>query len=327
MKSKRLCAAALILSILGGLTGCQLAKEDGTANAEKDRFIGVYITTEHLDLFDMESYLEDNLNTIMKGGNTVVNADDSVKYQNRLYAVLEDEALTNESTGEISRRQRFVFTDVEGFGYYAPLMYESETESSYISSEVDEGISDGHTHVSSGDEEERIELTGTVYVCPDFGESVEIYCNPVYQTTDGRVYLQAGNGMSFSNNGGEGVNMSTKREETVTLTEDGKEKSYTTIVEIAVETVYTPEKIVVLQMDAAGLLLDSQEYIPGQLPDEIEPLQGTEYLIVETHKTDSAGEETVFRELIDQEETGFETLYAKENGICVEDYTRVLWEK
>ena len=55
----------VLLLLLTLMCGCQLAKEDlSSENMQRDRLIGVFITLEHLDLFDDERYLEDNLNSI-----------------------------------------------------------------------------------------------------------------------------------------------------------------------------------------------------------------------------------------------------------------------
>ena len=78
----------LVLAMTMFLTGCQLAvetvNEQGMHNS--DQLVGVVVTTEYLDLFDMEGYLEDNLGSIMAGKNP-----DQSDYQGRLYAQEEVE--------------------------------------------------------------------------------------------------------------------------------------------------------------------------------------------------------------------------------------------
>lgn len=76
--------AAFILGATGAVT---FAKDEPTENsdsASKDRLIGVFITTEHLDLFDFESYFQDNANKVLSGGE--ISSSDSAPFQGRLYA-------------------------------------------------------------------------------------------------------------------------------------------------------------------------------------------------------------------------------------------------
>ena len=54
----------LILIFVLSLSGCQLARTD--LESTGDRLVGVLVTEEYLDLFDMEAYLNDNLN-VFKG--------------------------------------------------------------------------------------------------------------------------------------------------------------------------------------------------------------------------------------------------------------------
>ena len=57
-------ACVLVVSFVLGVTGAvTFAKDESTDNADgasKDRLIGVFITTEYLDLFDFDSYFQDN---------------------------------------------------------------------------------------------------------------------------------------------------------------------------------------------------------------------------------------------------------------------------
>ena len=57
------------------LSGCQLAKEETELQQEKDKLIGVYVTTEYVDTFDFEGFMEDNLEDIMKGEEMFVEQD------------------------------------------------------------------------------------------------------------------------------------------------------------------------------------------------------------------------------------------------------------
>ncbi len=307
------------------LSGCQLAKEEAELKQEKDKLIGVYITADYVDTFDFERYMEENIGDIMNGGEVVIEGDEQNAYQNRIYATVVEEVDTDEVSGETITHQRYKFEDLEGMGYYAPLMYEEELSNTYVAIESDAGICDAKSHITGTDAGDMIQLEGTIYLCPNEEDRVEIYCNPVYQCPDGRVYLVSGQGMSFSG-GGEGGSMSHKVEDKVTVNENGEEKNYVNSVEIHVKTTYAPEKIIIIQMDASGNKLDYQEYVPGKLPEEIKPLADTEYFIIETYKPDSTGESIVTREMVGKEETFFQTLYVGERKVCEQDWTNIKWE-
>lgn len=307
------------------LTGCQLAKEEPALAQEKDKLIGVYITAESVDTFDFERYFEDNIGDIMNGGEVVIEGDEQSAYQNRIYATIVESVSVDEVSGEKLTHQSYKFRDLEGIGYYSPVCYETEAGNAYVAIESDPGICDAKSHITGTDAGDMIELEGTIYICPDEEGLVGVYCNPVYQCPDGSVYLVSGHGMSFSGSG-EGGSMSHKLEDKVTVNENGEEKTYVNSVEIKVETVFAPTKIVVLQMDKTGNKVDTQEYEPGKLPEEVKPLADTEYFIIETHKPDAAGENIVTRKMVGKEETFFQTLYAGERKVCEQTMTVIKWE-
>lgn len=307
------------------LTGCQLAKEDAVLTQEKDKLIGVYVTKEYVDTFDFEHYFEENIGDIMNDGGGFIEGDEQSSYQNRIYATIVDEVSVDEVSGEKITHQSYKFKDLEGMGYYSPVCYETEEGNAYVAIESDPGICDAKSHITGTDAGDMIELEGTIYVCPNEEEVVGVYCNPVYQCPDGRVYLVPGQGMSCSG-GGEGASMSHKLEDKVTHKENGEEKTYVNSVEIKVETVFEPTKIVVLQMDEAGNKLDSQTYQPGKLPEEIKPFADTEYFIVETYKLDAAGENIVSRKMTGRDETFFQTLYVGDKRFCEQIMTGIEWE-
>lgn len=313
---------AMMSAIL--LAGCQLAKEEAELQQERDKLIGVYMTTDYVDTFDFERYMEENIGDIMNGGEVSIDSDEQNAYQNRIYATIVEEVSTDEVSGETITHQSYKFEDLEGMGYYAPRMYEEELSNTYVAIESDAGICDAKSHITGTDAGEMIQLEGTIYLCPNEEDRVEIYCNPVYQCPDGRVYLVSGQGMSFSG-GGEGASMSHKVEDKVTVKENEEEKTYVNSVEIHVKTTYAPEKIIVMQMDASGNKIDTQEYVPGKLPEEIKPLADTEYLILETYTLNASGASSVTRKMVSKEETFFQTLYVGERKVCEQDWTDIKW--
>ena len=46
--------------IILALTGCQLALDSADGAVDEDRLVGIFLSTEYLDLFDFEGYMNDN---------------------------------------------------------------------------------------------------------------------------------------------------------------------------------------------------------------------------------------------------------------------------
>ena len=89
-------AGVVISALILGSTGVvSLAKNEESLEADvqqKDRLIGIFVTTEYLDLFDFEGYLNENMNKVLSGGE--ISQADSAKYEGRLYADLVEKTLT-----------------------------------------------------------------------------------------------------------------------------------------------------------------------------------------------------------------------------------------
>ena len=200
MKYKIVCVIRTLFIVVT-FSGCQLAREDLAQTKESDNLIGVFVTYEHLDLFDMESYLNDNISKFSKGGNVEINGVDD-KYNNRLYATLVQEEKTAMG-GEKYTNSQYMFEGLEGISMFSPKITDPITGDSYISSGASDGISDCKSHYNGGDNEEGIELEGTIYVASG-AMSDAIYINPVYQSEDGKVYLQSGQGFIATGDNGEG---------------------------------------------------------------------------------------------------------------------------
>ncbi|MEG2037887.1 MAG: hypothetical protein RRZ93_07845, partial [Ruthenibacterium sp.] len=131
MTIKRLTAGLLAALALSVLTGCQLAREDG-GEVGGDRLIGLFVTREHLDLFDLEGYLNHNVSGF-SGGELQLGGN-SAAYEGRLYATLRERTLTDGESGRELVEEIFVFDGVEGISYFAARMPAREGRESYISS-------------------------------------------------------------------------------------------------------------------------------------------------------------------------------------------------
>lgn len=327
MKIKIIAVALLATLIITTLTGCQLALPDGGVNGNGDRLIGVYLTKEHLDLFDFEGYLNENINGF-SGGELKLDGD-TASYDGRKYATLIEQTLTNVDAGEEHIVEDFVFEEIEGIPLFTATIWDEERVDSSRHTTSDDGISNGHTNFSVTDNGETVELEGTVYMSTNRSDNI-VYFNPVYQSTDGRVYLTSGSGMSSEGAGEEGALFGKTMESTTTIAENGKSKTVEISVKISMGTMHPPQKISVLQMDEHNALMSKEDFQPNEMPEELTTNPNTDYLIVETHKIDYEGNAFTQREIFSEKDESFSTFSERDDGICVKKWTQIIgmgtWE-
>lgn len=263
---------ALILALCLSLTGCSLLREDTSGEpAAEDKLVGVYITSEYLSTFDLESYVSDNMNSLADGGGEV-SAEDAAKYSARIYGEVENGTVTFPIEGTAIITARF-----------------GEGNESYFSSQLGDYIVGGGTHVNVGEDTDSVELSGTLYA--PAGEMVEAYCNPVYQQSNGEVYLVSGQGISSNGLGSMSQTLSENTDP------HGDVRGYSMSIELTVVSRELSEKYVVLYYGADGELMRREEYAPGELPYELSP-DGAAYAVIEDHTRDDLGELTVERTLL-----------------------------
>lgn len=324
MMMNKVFAAFLAVFILFTLTGCQLALEDKGESNSNDRLIGVLVTDEYLDLFDLEGYLNDNFNKFTDGSSIMIDGNNS-QYEGRLYANLKTRTLKDE-TGNTFDTREFVFDDVNGIAYFSATVPATEDEESFTTSGSDEAISDGHMSIHHGDNENKTSLEGTIYISISHATKTR-YINPVYQSSDGSVYSTTGSGIMLSGEQGEGSVYSQTLEATTTVTENGKSKSESITIKISLSLMFPPKQILVLQMDENSSIISRKEYLPGKLPDTLTPEADTEYIIVESLKRDSESNWITSRSIYDRKNQSLETFYGRDDGICVKQWTNLDWTK
>lgn len=259
-------AAVFLIAFLDGGAVQSAAEEE-----EEGTLIGAFVSEEDLDIDDLE-----------------VTATGKIQWKRgRLYA----------EKWEKSWR----FPDLpDGGGIFSVLPMESEdangeTESPLLNSDFPEivyigslGKADGRSNVNreNGVRTTDIDLSGEVYACGDRQVIFKLY--PIYQTSDGRIYLTRGNSMGMS--GSDGASM------THTLTSDKTEtiggKSERVKVRVAITAVSrpTPTKFTVAHMDENDQLLKLEEFAPDALPESITAAPGAAYLIGTSYGQDWNGE-------------------------------------
>ena len=270
----------LLLSFLLGNAGAfRLADGSSTATANKDKLVGVFVTYDYLNTFDNDAYLNDNIDKILSGKE--INSNDTSKYNSRLYAAIVDKELVNESTGEKSSIKEYVFEGIDGILYY--MITETDEAGNQMSSSGGDcdAITDGHVNFAVTDDSESVYMKGTIYASVINGSRV-FYINPVYQTENGELYALAGNGMSQSGDLFEGMNHSIELKDETAEKINGKISSYSSRVDVTVNFMHPPEKIVIIQMDDDSKVLCREEYVPGFLPNEIKANANSGYIIIES---------------------------------------------
>lgn len=303
------------------LCGCSLAVPEAEEEGGKDRLIGAFITPEHLDLFDMEGYLNDHASLLTEG--KTVTVDSTAGYENKLYAEIDKNGSGKTSEWTVT------FRDIEGIRFFAP-QWEDENGEKGRDFICDEEVSDRHLDMNVSDTGEEISLSGTIYFVPgQSDEDIFYYTNPVYQQADGSIYLVSGNGLSTSGNSAEGVNMTMTLGDEITITENKRSQTEKTRVEVSMAVMNRPVKITLCQMSREHQVLKKKEYLPGTMPESLNAEQAAAYILVETQKQDPEGKMIVTRTAADRkedEETVLETWYALENGMLARQDTTVNWQ-
>lgn len=306
--NKRIIAIMLTVIVIT-LTGCQLAVDTVNEDAlyNPDRLAGVVVTTEHLDLFDMEGYLGDNLNAIMAGKNP-----DQSAYQGRLYAQEEVEYGTTDA-GNPCYTTYYNFDHVDGI---ALLWYTTYTylEDGSVLAEIGTGLNDDglwDVHFST-------ELTeGTVYF-PENGEMM-VFLNPVYQDSEGKLYLVAGQGMHGDAYLGE---MSMNYTEKLTETENGEEVTRNREFKITAKGVPISDRVVFVQMDSNNQIILRQEFAPEDLPEELIPEENCAYMILEQHAGDK-----VTREMLQKDRDWISVHTMGDKPYCLGESMTIVWKE
>lgn len=310
MKSKiYLRATLLIIIILLGLlplSGCRLAKEGAgkIRQEDHDQLIGVFITTEHLDLFDMEAYLNDNINSIMSGSSDnsqhTVPENVSQEYNRRIYADIN-------VNGSGDARD-YSFDGLDGILMIMPTIYADHPEDTYTTSTSSEEISD--ISAVFGDHKK---LEGTIYVPSQMHAA--FFFNPVYQTSEGAIYIIEGDGISGDLSNESAFSKSIKEEYTSTQNEETKTVSME--VSVSIQGKQGFESYDILQMNHNNQCIKTETFTADCIPDTIQAEHNTEYIIVAGNFTID-GKQQKERQIYDisgADQPEIELLVPLENGI------------
>lgn len=290
--------------LLGALSACQLAKEQGNDTAQ-DRFAGFYITTEWIDFTALNQDLVNQQTDLLS----------DIHQSNRLYA--DEVYFSPESKPE------FVFPGVDGMAFFTALFPQTSERDSYLASVVDPQLTDTKLSIVASTDY-KTQLEGTIYISPNSRETV-FHMNAVYQRADGKIYLTNGRGLSSSSMEQEGITMTYDQTATTTQTVNKEQTSDTTYVKLSITTLFPAKDIFLLQMDATDTLIEKTAYTPETMPDSIKLNVDTDYFIVENHKQDLLGNPIITRTIHGKDTESIHWFAAQENYVLVKHAASISW--
>ena len=291
-------ALAAVLTAIIMLTGCSLAT-DQTLSGEtgmQDKLVGVFVTTESLNLFNMDAWLEDNAGKL-SGGEYILEEGEARAYEGKLWAELDGDGC-------------WVFP-----GYEGSVIGQSWKEDHWANFVTGGFCGLDVNHISTNTHD-GVEVEGTIYL-PSDGEELILSCNPVYMTADGRYYATTGDSFHTSPETG-GMTLTVSAEQTWT---DGEESStYSASFATCAEVVDVADRVVLVHMSADHQELRREEYTPDTLPESVGSADGAAYLIVEEY---AAG--TVRRTLNQPGDDPIQVYTRTEEYYCQIRYAEVNW--
>ncbi|MBQ1967463.1 MAG: hypothetical protein II356_05750, partial [Clostridia bacterium] len=226
MKIKAIAILIALCILAAVISGFQLKKPEAENKSTLgDRLIGTLITTEGLNTFDMEAYLNENIGEIVKGENQTVEIEDKQDYNNKIYARQVTEEDTTEDGEKITHKE-YVFDDINGYWIFDAKIPATETEESYTCLCSKGGLSNIQSNVHHTDNGvEELELIADIYYSFEKWGTV-FYMNPVYQEADGDIYVVEGMGHSVTGDKGS-IGSDSKGSQTltdkITVNENGEE--------------------------------------------------------------------------------------------------------
>ena len=311
IKVKHITVIILAVVLVVSLCGFKLKNPDSEKETSLgDRLIGTVITTESLNTFDMEAYLNDNVGEIIKDKNHTVDTDGKQDYNNRIYGRLETVETKNED-GETVSHKEYVFDDIDGFWIFDAKIPATETEESYTCLCVDGGVSNISSAIHNNDGElTELSLTADIYYSYEKWGTV-FYMNPVYQESDGDVYVVEGMGHSVVGDKVSGGSGSQTISDSIETSENGEETTFKSTVKINYIPVYVPTEVSFIFMNDDNEALSELGFTPDEVPDEIKASEGADYVLVQQKNEEGSELEAVGR----GEEIA-EYLAEEEDGIC-----------
>lgn len=271
MKSKKIMHLIVVIMVISFsaviLTGCQLAKETGSMNANGERLCGVFVTFDSEASKWKEQNIENVEFNINKKGEVVFKDGNGFSSTNS-----KIEGVVSKDGGPIT------FDGIKGY-YMGEVQIEDEKGQKNSTSLAEQGFHDVKFAFNIMDEQEESNSEGTLSVGPDFRDIINI--NPVYQREDGTYYTMIGQGMGFMISGeSSGQIYSQTLDNSMTQTINGKTSLQKTSYKVNVAVADEAEQIFIKEMNQNDELIKTTEYLRDDL-DKFIVDSKTKYVIVE----------------------------------------------
>jgi len=275
----------MVVAFAFGITGMVKVKGEAEKEDNEGKLVGIFITKEPL-----ESYITG------KNG--------------RLYAKAVEYA--SESDTEHGSK-KYVFEGVEGISFFNPRIRDEASSQTYQNMTMGREISDSRLSYWNNEVGEQNELTGTIYVGSqhDIGA---VYINCVYQSSKGDVYALSGESLYIGDASIEYA-INEKKEKN-----EGASLGFEATVKVGFQRVDERITTSILQFGKNDVLLHKNEYAPEEVPQEMDVLSDTQYILVE--ETTQGGVE---RTLYQKKDTMIYTLYDLDNGFCAKHSCILNW--
>lgn len=324
MKIKVIAILIALCILAAVISGFQLKKPEAENKSTLgDRLIGTVITTESLNTFDMEAYLEENIGSIVKDENHTVNAEDKKAYNNKIYARQVIKEDTTEDGEKITHKEYVFDDDINGYWIFDAKIPSTETEESYTCLCSEGGFSNVQSKIHHTDNGlQEIELIADIYYSYEKWGTV-FYMNPVYQESDGDIYCVEGMGYSVSGDKGSidgNSSGSQTLSDKITVKENGEEVIYQSKVTINYIPVYVPVRTEFVFMNDDNKAISESEFNTHQVPSELNVPKGTEYVIIL-----QKSEEGTITDVIGKNCEYAEILFEENQGICSKGSVTLKW--
>ena len=184
--------------------------------------------------------------------------------------------------------------------------------------ECSRGMSDASYKYDTLENGQVLTIEATLYLTKEAGPQV-YYLNPVYQGAEGEVYLKPDDfGTSTST---EAIASETL---TATTTIEQEEADVVNTTDITVNFIHVDlsQGLTVLEMDENHQILKTHTFTPGELPESLQPLAETAYILTEEQTASDT-----HRAIYQKEDTYFTALYLMDDMVCAQAQCSLEWQE
>lgn len=212
---------------------------------------------------------------------------------------------------------RYAFPGVEGLLLASFWITEPEN-GGFWSMDCSQGLCSVLSSYNAIENGAEVGLTATLYLTKEAGPQV-CYLNPVYQGPDGAVYLKP-------DDAGTSTSTEAIASETLTATTTIEQEAGNLVntTEITVNFIHVDlsRGLTVLEMDENHQILKTHTFTPGELPESLQPLAETAYILTEEQTASDT-----HRAIYQKEDTYFTALYLMDDMVCAQAQCSLEWQE